>query len=169
VSLSECFERVERVLKTFEHKYISTRNKSILFKKVIYDNKDAFLIFYPVYFIKYKYKNTNYNISVDGYNGEILYGRFPKNDDFKIVIILILCSIFALIFSLAIPNFSNIIVMLKTLAKADETTFSYIILIIIGFILLLGFLVKVLGSLLGSSNEFTIKGGQMTPEIFKSI
>ena len=70
--------------------------KQIFFEKFHILRRKLSMVYYPLWVGRYEYKNRNYQVVVDGVNGNVLYGKAPGNTFYRAAM---------LISAMAIGNF----------------------------------------------------------------
>jgi len=68
---------------------------TVSFQKFFYINQQVSLVYYPLWVVRYVYRERTYQVVVDGTSNEVLYGRAPGNNLYRAAM---------LIFSLMLGN-----------------------------------------------------------------
>jgi len=56
----------------------------VSFSKIHLVNQDCRLVYYPLWIIRYEYRNRTYQVAIDGQSGDLLYGRAPGNNLYRV-------------------------------------------------------------------------------------
>ena len=62
--------------------------KRTTFKKLHLIGRSLSIVYYPLWIVRYKYRNRIYQITADAESGEILYGRAPGNNLYRVGVFL---------------------------------------------------------------------------------
>ncbi len=64
------------------------------FSKMHLIGKNLSIVYYPLWIVRYRYRNRMYQATVDGESGDLLYGRAPGNNLYRVGVFL-LCTVAA--------------------------------------------------------------------------
>ena len=104
------------VLNMCKSKFLQWAEKSagvdrITFSKLHRVNETYDIVYYPLWIVRYEYKKRIYQMSVDAESGEILYGRAPGNNVFRVACLLL---------SIMIGNFILTTVLRSQSSESDD-------------------------------------------------
>lgn len=107
----------------------SARVDEVIFQKLNVIGKKLSIVYYPLWVIRYRFKDRNYQVVVDGLHGKLLYGRAPGSTLYRVCMFVGSLMIGNLILTLSAKEFfsssSNDIYILGALAGAAFILFGF--------------------------------------------
>lgn len=79
----------------------------VLFQKLHSIGKKLSVVYYPLWIIRYKFKDRNYQVVVDGLSNKLLYGRAPGSTLFRVSMFIGSLMLGNLILTMSLKNYSG--------------------------------------------------------------
>lgn len=108
----------------------------ISFQKFFYINQQISLVYYPLWVVRYVYRERTYQVVVDGTSNEVLYGRAPGNNLYRAAMLIFSMMLGNLILTSALRNID---VFFSSSSDSDSGQALIFIVIISLAIMLFGF------------------------------
>jgi hypothetical protein len=85
----------------------SARVDKIIFEKLHVIGKKLSIVYYPLWVLRYTFKDRNYQVVVDGLNSKLLYGRAPGSSLYRVGMFTGSLMVGNLILTTSIKNYSS--------------------------------------------------------------